>query len=265
MVAIVVAVAGCRADPTAAVARAIPTPVDRTARTFLAALRNGDLTAAESLVVGPQRGSPEVRAAIGQMAATFGRGAPDSLRPLNVAAFFGGGASRVRVTYEVAYPDRWVIAGVDLLDSAGIAQVIGAHANAVPRSAVGANALTLRGKSAAHYVLALIAIALPLFMVVTAVQVVRRRVPRRWLWAVAALVGVGKLSLNWTTGAIALQPLQFQLLGFGIFRAGGPYLPWFLSVAFPLGATVAQFRMRRARDPQADQSVVDAAPSEAAA
>jgi len=265
MVAIVVAIAGCRADPTAAVARAIPTPVDRTARTFLAALRNGNLAAAESLVVAPQRGSAAVRAAIGQMATTFGRAAPDSLRPLNVAAFFGGGASRVRVTYEVAYPDRWVIAGVDVLDSAGIAQVIGAHADAIPRSAVEANALTLRGKSAAYYVLALFAIVLPLFMFVTAIQVVRRRVPRRWLWAVAALVGVGKLSLNWTTGAIGFQPLQFQLFGSGIIRAGGPYLPWFLSVAFPLGAVVAQFRMRRAPDPQAGQSVVDATPPEAAA
>ena len=98
-IAIAIAVAGCRADPTAAVARAIPTPVDRTARTFLAALRNGNLAAAESLVVAPQRGSAAVRAAIGQMATTFGRAAPDSLRPLNVAAFFGGGASRVRAAY----------------------------------------------------------------------------------------------------------------------------------------------------------------------
>ena len=96
---VAIAVAGCRADPTAAVARAIPTPVDRTARTFLAALRNGNLAAAESLVVAPQRGSAAVRAAIGQMATTFGRAAPDSLRPLNVAAFFGGGASRVRAAY----------------------------------------------------------------------------------------------------------------------------------------------------------------------
>ena len=261
--AIVVAVGGCRADPYAAIARAVPSSVDRAARTFLTALRNGNLAGAESLVVAEQRG-PRVRVALGELAAMIGPAVPDSLRPVNFEAFFGRTASRVGVTYELAYRDRWVITRVDVLDSAGIAQVIGVQANAITRAAVAANALTLRGKSPTHYALVLIAIALPLFMLVTAIQVVRRRFPRRWLWAAATLLGVGKLSLNWTTGAIGFLPMQFQLLGVGIFRAGGPYVPWVLSVAFPLGAVVAQARMRRRREPEGDQSALDEGRPEAA-
>lgn len=256
--ALAVAGGACRADSYAAVARAVPPHVDRTARSFLVALRNVNLAGAESLVVAAQRG-PEVRSALGGLAATLGPAAPDSLRPVNIEGFFGSAANRVRVTYELAYRDRWVIARVDVLDSAGVAQVFGAQANVVPRAVAAANALTLRGKSPMHYVIAVIAAALPVFMVVTAIQVVRRRPPRRWLWAAVALVGVGKLSLNWTTGSIGFLPLQVRLLGVGIFQAGGPYAPWVLSVALPLGAIIAQIRMRRPpHEPEAGQAVPDA-------
>ena len=67
------------------------------------------------------------------------------------------------------------------------------------------------------------------------------------------LIGIGKLSMNWTTGAVGVQPLQFQLLGAGIFRAGGPYLPWIVSVSLPIGAIAAQFKLwRRRRHPPSE-------------
>jgi hypothetical protein len=61
--------------------------------------------------------------------------------------------------------------------------------------------------------------------------------PRRWLWALFALFGVGSFAMNWTTGAVSSSLFSFQLIG-SIQRVGLAG-PWFISVSFPLGAIVA--------------------------
>jgi hypothetical protein len=244
-----VLLANCRADPYAAVARHVPTHVDAVAREFLEALASRDTARAEALVLATERGA-EARAALSALASAIGGNAPDSLRPLNVEWFIETNVRRVGVTYELAYPDRWVLAQVNVLDSAGNARVFGARVNTVPRAVAAANALTVRGKPAFHYVLALLGVALPLFMLTTAVQVWRNRLRPRWLWAAVALIGVGRLSMNWTTGVLGFQPLYVQLLGAGISKTGAPYMPWVLSVSLPVGALLAQLRLWRRRAEQ---------------
>jgi len=61
--------------------------------------------------------------------------------------------------------------------------------------------------------------------------------PRRWLWAVFALFGVGTFAMNWTTGAVSSNLLYIELLG--SIQRDGLAGPWLISVSFPLAAIVA--------------------------
>jgi hypothetical protein len=238
--------ASCLGDPYAAIARHVPSSVDSSAREFLRALASRDTVRAVAQLHPAHRGS-DASAGLGQLASALRGRAPDSVRPLNLSWFAASGMRRTIVTYELAFPAHWVLAEVTVLDSAGSLGVIGARTNEVPRAAAAANALTLRGKPLRHYLLTLMALVVPVFMVVTAVQVWRSRMHRRWLWSLVTLIGVGKLSINWTTGVLWVQPLTVLLLGAGFVRNGPPYLPWVVSVSLPLGALLAQWRLWRRR------------------
>ncbi len=70
---------------------------------------------------------------------------------------------------------------------------------------------------------------------------VRTKLRRKWLWLLFILVGVGHLSINWTTGQLSFQPIYIVLCSIGAFRP--LYGAWLLHVAFPLGAVI--FLVRR--------------------
>jgi hypothetical protein len=59
-----------------------------------------------------------------------------------------------------------------------------------------------------------------------------------------ALVGVGAVDLNWTTGATGFVLLRAQLFTTGAVRAS-PYAPWILTFTFPVGAILALRRWKR--------------------
>ncbi len=70
--------------------------------------------------------------------------------------------------------------------------------------------------------------------------------PRRFVWAAAALVGVGSFQLDWTSGATRILPFQLMLLGAGFLRANEA-APWIMMFGFPMGALWALSRYRRWR------------------
>src|SRR6266581_3491196 len=78
----------------------------------------------------------------------------------------------------------------------------------------------------------------------TAVRAYRSPIRRRWLWILISLLGAPVTTMNWTTGEIATRALTVQLLNVGVVRPG-PTAPWFLSVAFPIGAFLFLNRRRR--------------------
>ena len=59
----------------------------------------------------------------------------------------------------------------------------------------------------------------------------------KWLWIIFILVGFCVLSLNWSTGEVAIQIVTIRVPVVTPGRAG-PYAPWTLTVSVPLGAIV---------------------------
>jgi hypothetical protein len=88
----------------------------------------------------------------------------------------------------------------------------------------------------------LLGLGVALFDMATAVVVARTPMRRRWLWALFATLGVGSVTMNWTTGAVSPDLLSIQFLG--AFRRVGLAGPWLLSISFPIGAILA-LRKRR--------------------
>jgi hypothetical protein len=62
------------------------------------------------------------------------------------------------------------------------------------------------------------------------------------------VIGAFKLSVNWTTGAFAVQALQFQVFSLSAMREG-MVGPWILSFSIPAGAIAFLLNARRATRP----------------
>jgi len=92
---------------------------------------------------------------------------------------------------------------------------------------------TLTGKSAQHYlILAGAGLSAALCLVSAVVAGFRRR----WAWMLTTLFGIGLFTLNWTTGAVAFQPIYVSLLGAGFWKGAAPADPWLIMVALPIPA-----------------------------
>ena len=149
------------------------------------------------------------------------------------------------LTYELRGHGHWALTSVTLHGQGAAARIFGMHYEAEPASLATANAFTLAHKSAKHYAFLALALAAAAFAIGSAILLAATRsMPRRWGWALVALVGVGVFRLNWSTGESAVQPLQVQLFSAGFAKAG-EVAPWLLSFALPLGAVVALTRRRQ--------------------
>ena len=60
------------------------------------------------------------------------------------------------------------------------------------------------------------------------------------------MLGLGQLSLNWTTGDLDYRIARVQMLGSAYLKQG-LYAPWILSVSVPLGAIVFLIRRNKLR------------------
>lgn len=113
---------------------------------------------------------------------------------------------------------------------------------------------TLTGKSAQHYlILAGAGLSAALCLVSAGVAGFRRR----WGWMLMTLFGVGLFTLNWTTGAVAFQPIYVAILGAGFWKGAGPADPLLIMLALPIPAilfwSLGKWR-KRVRKPKGSAS-----------
>jgi hypothetical protein len=106
----------------------------------------------------------------------------------------------------------------------------------------------LADKGAKHFLMLAAVIAAPVFSIVVLILCLRTPMRRRRkvLWAIGIVLGVCKLQLNWTDGAMAFDPVYIGILSAGFMRPG-LIGPWVLSVSLPLAAIVFLIMWRRNR------------------
>ncbi len=117
---------------------------------------------------------------------------------------------------------------------------------------------SLKGKSFKHYLILLLTVLVPAFILATLVKCIRTKGLRhKWLWIIFILFGVYGISFNWYTGNLGwsfisktsnsgyhIEIINLILFGVGITKAG-PLAPWIFEIGFPLGAVLFWINARK--------------------
>lgn len=201
--------------------------------------RHGDVASLAAMA------SPAVRdelpTAMPQLQAQLYTSEPTSARTLGWTLNRVNADAAYRVARLYRHPEGEVQAVVTMVRTGDAPwQVNGLHVmrvSAAERAAYDASVeaarFTLSDKSPVHYLMLMGAALSATLSMLTAVVAGARR---RWGWMIGVLFGVCQLTINWTTGALFLQPIYVSLLAAGILKGLGAADPWFLSVAVPLPA-----------------------------
>ena len=171
-----------------------------------------------------------------------------SVKPVgHLVAHHPDSSRTVTTTLEYEFPDQWLLARIVVQQQSGKSSVTGFSVYALPESVERQNGLTLAGKNSAHYgvlFLALAALAVSVYGVIVCIRVPVGK--KRWWWAILCLIGVGRLGINWTTGAVGFMPMW---IGFPPSGAVAElYSPWIVYTSLPVGAAlIIMFRDRLVR------------------
>ena len=235
-------------DPTTFATR--PDVVE--ARLIVDRLAQRDVSAVSGRLDDSQR-VPGADESLGKLAAQFPQQDPTAVRLVDygtqtVTKVGGSSTELSNVTFESEYANAYVVSNVVLRRvDAGERRVVGLHARALPASIAVLNGFSLWDMGVVQYgvLLAMIAVAATTVAALVAWFLRRRITRRRWWWLLAILVGPFKLSVNWITGAVAIQALTVQLLSLSATRQG--VSPWILSFSIPAGAIAFLINTRRER------------------
>jgi hypothetical protein len=246
--------AACAGDPATFAARHTTPDERRFARTYLQLLAEGRVDSAYSFLI-PDFRSDTARQALAGVAGILRHAQLDSLRLIGVNLNTMTGRDKWRdVNFTYEFPGAspgWITANVATRQRSGTVVVIGFSAYPLPGPLEILNRFTLAGKSPGHYLVLILAALLPVLTISVSIKLILARgMPRRWLWALAALLGSPVFALNWTTGQTAFTETWVLLFCASALKAG-PAAPWIISVAVPLGSGVSYLRLkawRRSRD-----------------
>jgi hypothetical protein len=217
----------------------VPDEDEKLAKECLKALSMRDFETVKSQL-DPQFVKPGIESDISETADMLDHGVPLSLELVGCNVFSSSGKRRSSLTYQYQFPDSWVLASVTVDTVNGNQKVFGVSVQPIPKSLRELNAFTFADKDVQHYVMLILSMAIPLFILITLVICIRTKLKKRkWLWIIFILLGFGKLGLNWTTGQILYNPLSVnvQLFGVAVFKQG-LYAPWIISISLPLGAII---------------------------
>jgi hypothetical protein len=214
-----------------------------TARGYIDHLRNREFTdieiAADMTIAGPA-----LHGTLEKMAGFIPNEAPRSVKLVGAQRSRMSGATTLNLTFEYQFPDRWIVANVATKSKDGVTTIFGFHVYPESSSLESTNRFTLSGKSVLQYVVLGAAIAAGLFTFVVLIVCIRTQMKRRkWLWILFILFGLGKLSVNWTTGQWGFMALAAQL--FSAAAAAPLYGPWIVSVSLPIGAVLFLINRRK--------------------
>jgi hypothetical protein len=223
------------------------------ARECLGDLRAGRLERVERRL-DPALLSTDTRSKLAEAAAQFPPGEPRSVELIGVNQGTDEGSRSANLLFQYEFEQGWAAAGVLLRrEDGGPPRVTGVHVKRLPESLERTHAFTLRGRRAVHWLFLAGALLVPAFVIATLIACWRASGQKKsWGWIVLILLGVGGATLNWTTGRIALSPLEIQTFGAAVKKAS-PHAPWLVTLTVPLGALLYLVSRRlRGRSPAGD-------------
>ncbi|MHC4104230.1 MAG: hypothetical protein ACYSR9_04765 [Planctomycetota bacterium] len=218
---------------------------DKFARTYIDILRKGEIEQAKELL-DPRGVNSKTQSQLQKIANLLDKGELISIEVVGVNVFRNRDRIRNTLTYQLQFKDAWILTIVTVEGVSKNQKIYKFQVKPIPRSLEEINAFTFSGKSFRHYIILLIAIGIPVFIIYTIVLCVRTKMKRKWLWIIFMLFGIGKYSFNWTSGLMGFMPLAIQLIPTSAFK-GGPYAPWIINISVPIGALAFILKRRKIR------------------
>lgn len=240
------ALGGCERNNVVPIAEAD----QQSARSYVEMLRGNRL---DEIIAhaDPSLDAGNVRAELDKMAAQFPAEAPKSVKLVRSRVVdgmdpAGNQAQRVEMMYEYLFPSASVLANVALKRTASATMIVSFNAARIPDDF---NDFTLAGRSTAHYVALLFALAVPVLTLWTLIVCLRMpmETTQKVLWCLFIAVSIGRFSIDWVTGLWTATPLALLPFGVTAVRNLGGYGPWVVSVGLPVGAIAFHFWRARKR------------------
>lgn len=232
----------CGCNPDAKLQEIVPAKDKDTALYYIELLRKGDCATIEKQL-DPTIITPDVRSTLEKMISFLPKENPLSIKIVGFNVFVTPEHTDKNISFEFQYPKMWILANVAMRTSQSGFTIVGFNVHGIPDSLEHLHQFTLTGKSALQLTILGLAIIIPLFILYSLVKCVRCKIKRKWLWILFILVGIGAVSINWSSGRWAVLPLYLQLFGAG--AVASPFGPWTISVSFPLGALMFLIYQRR--------------------
>lgn len=215
------------------------TPEDQAlTKGYIERLRAGEF-ASITQDIDPSLRSANLQGQLEKMAALIPGGQIESIklvgaqRNVNVSS----NATTVNTTLEYSFGSRWIVANVATKTVGDKRTIVGFNIYPESQPLEETNRFTLHGRGVTQYAILTAAVAAILVTIVSLVICLRTKSSKRkWPWIICIMIGVGQISVNWTTGKLAFAPIYFMLFSAGAFAP--LYGPWTVSVAVPVGAIV---------------------------
>jgi hypothetical protein len=199
-------------------------------------LRNRDFAYIENLL-DPSLSGPDNHAKFVGMADAFPSLSPLSMKIVGAQRTHAIQQETLNLTFEYDFGAMVVLANVAVKSKSGVKTIIGFNVQQMNQTLESRNRFTLTNKGAPQYLILTGAVLAFLISCYALFVCIREKLPgRKWPWILFILIGIGKVSVNWTTGEWFFQVLSIQVMSAGVF--GSPFGAWMISCSLPLGALI---------------------------
>lgn len=239
-----VVVSGCTpTDPASLIKKFTPPEDEAIATNYIALLRQNKFEQIQN-DLDPSLKNALTQDTLAKMAKAIPPQNPISVKVIGAQQVRDPDIYKINLSFEYQFPSKWLLINVATQKKDGVFTIIGFNVYPQSDSLENLNRFTLAGKNFLQYATLAFAILIPLFSLSVLFLCIKTKMQKRkWLWIIFILIGIGKFTINWTTGQWNLALLSFQLLGSSSFAP--PYGAWTISISLPLGAILFLLRRKK--------------------
>lgn len=216
-----------------------PEDSEKYAREFISSLRDGDF---ENVMKQLSSGikDPEMEANLKEASDQLNSGNIISMEVVNIK-FTGtlmGTVKRSFISYEIKMDDKWMIANVvvEAPDNKDLS-ILGIYVEPKEESLAQTNLFTLSGKTYTYYLMILFSTLFSILTIYAIVICLMSNIKSKVFWIWFIVLGVGDLTLNWTTGQFETGVVSLARLWLPALRES-LHGPWLVSISLPAGSVI---------------------------
>jgi hypothetical protein len=169
----------------------IPKDTDEFAQNYIRLIRNGEFDKAiKSLDATLAKQDTHW---LSKVSDSLNQGEEKSLKIVGSNVFRKSGKTRTGLTYELEFPNKWLLVEIDIEKVNDKQSIIGLRTHQLQRPLEELNSLSLQGKEFKHYVFLLLAILIVGFTIFVLILCIRTKIAKKWAWILFIFVGFGKI------------------------------------------------------------------------